>query len=77
MKDRKGFGGYLRKKGSTPYAIMFILNRETQIEEEFILKQDIIVATKASGISKMHIRPLKSGVPPGKLGTNSSNSIVG
>lgn len=55
VKKRRGSGRYLPQKGSAPYAILITLYRLTQNEKEFMLKQELIDAAEASGLSRMPI----------------------
>lgn len=66
----RGSGRYLPQKGSAPYAILITLYRATQNEKEFMLKQELIDAAEASGLSRMPIGPSKSGAPPGRFGNS-------
>ena len=70
MKKSRGSGRYLPQKGSAPYAILITLYRATQNEKEFMLKQELIDAAEASGLSRMPIGPSKSGAPPGRFGNS-------
>lgn len=70
VKKRRGSGRYLPQKGSAPYAILITLYRLTQNEKEFMLKQELIDAAEASGLSRMPIGPSKSGAPPGRFGNS-------
>ncbi|XP_057837987.2 crossover junction endonuclease MUS81 isoform X1 [Cryptomeria japonica] len=73
-KKSRGTGRYLPQKSSAPYAILIALysfcmvNRGTQNEKEYMLKQELIDAAEASGLSKLAIGPSKSSANPGRFG---------
>ncbi|KAH9295696.1 hypothetical protein KI387_039284 [Taxus chinensis] len=54
-KKGRGSGRYLPQKSSAPYAILITLYRETQNGKDYMLKQELIDAAEASGLSRMPI----------------------
>ncbi|XP_059072073.1 crossover junction endonuclease MUS81 isoform X2 [Cryptomeria japonica] len=68
VKKSRGSGRYLPQKSSAPYAILIALYRGTQNEKEYMLKQELIDAAEASGLSKLAIGPSKSSANPGRFG---------
>ncbi|KAH9312334.1 hypothetical protein KI387_027369, partial [Taxus chinensis] len=67
-KKGRGSGRYLPQKSSAPYAILITLYRETQNGKDYMLKQELIDAAEASGLSRMPIGPSKSSALPGRFG---------
>jgi crossover junction endonuclease MUS81 len=55
---------YVPKKNSAPYAILITLYRAAQTGKEYMMKQELIDAAEASGLSHMPIEPNKGVVPP-------------
>ncbi|KAJ7533191.1 hypothetical protein O6H91_13G036900 [Diphasiastrum complanatum] len=76
-KRRKAAKRYLPQKNSAAYAILITLYKAIMGGKEFMLKQELIDATEASGLSKTSIQPTKASSGTGRFGDSMKDWYSG
>ncbi|KAG0576544.1 hypothetical protein KC19_5G088600 [Ceratodon purpureus] len=76
QRAKKAPKRYLPKKNSGPYALLITLYRAYMLGKEFMMRQELIDAAEASGLSTMPIEPSK-GLAPQRYGGGPQFSYSG
>lgn len=76
-KKTRGPKCYVPQKNSAAYALLITLYREMMSGKNFMMKQELIDAAEASGLSRSAIGPDKSKAKPGSFGSSHKDWYTG